>query len=48
MKSIAEEKTMTTKELAETLGVDVRTVNGTVERLLESTFQKVCCGWKRK
>lgn len=34
------EKTMTTKELAETLGVDVRTVNGTVERLLENTFQK--------
>lgn len=34
------EKTMTTKELAEVLGVDVRTVNGAVERLLESTFQK--------
>ena len=33
MKSIAEEKTMTTKELAETLGVDVDTVNLTVNRL---------------
>jgi len=36
-----EEKKMTTKELAEVLGVDVRTVNGTVERLLESTSQKL-------
>ena len=32
-------QTVTTKELAEMLGVDVRTVNGTVERLLESTSQ---------
>lgn len=34
------EPRVTTKVLAETLGVDVRTVNETVERLLESTFQK--------
>lgn len=34
------EKTMTTKELAEVLGVDVKTVNNTVERLLGSTSQK--------
>ena len=34
------EPRVTTKELAETLGVDVRTVNETVERLLEGTFQK--------
>lgn len=34
------EQIVTTKELAKILGVDVRTVNETVERLLESTFQK--------
>lgn len=34
------EKVMTTKELAETLGVDVKTVNNSVERLLGNTFQK--------
>lgn len=34
------EKVMTTKELADTLGVDVKTVNNTVERLLGNTFQK--------
>ena len=33
-------KCMTTKQLAEVLGVDVRTVNNAVERLLGSTFQK--------
>lgn len=31
---------LTTKELADTLGVDVKTVNNTVERLLGNTFQK--------
>jgi phage antirepressor YoqD-like protein/predicted transcriptional regulator len=36
-----DKKTVTTKELAQTLGVDVRTVNETVERLLDSTFQKL-------
>lgn len=34
------EKTMTTKELAEVLGVDVKTVNNAVDRLLGSTSQK--------
>lgn len=34
------EKAVTTKELAEVLGVDVKTVNNTIERLLGSTFQK--------
>ena len=36
-----DKKTVTTRELAQTLGVDVRTVNETVERLLNSTFQKL-------
>lgn len=34
------ETVLTTKELADTLGVDVKTVNNTVERLLGNTFQK--------
>lgn len=34
------ETLVTTKQLADVLGVDVRTINGTVERLLESTCQK--------
>lgn len=37
----AKEQFVTTKELAEVLGVDVRTINATVERLLECTFQKL-------
>lgn len=31
---------ITTKELAKALGVDIKTVNNTVERLLGNTFQK--------
>lgn len=37
---VSVERTMTTKELAEALGVDVSTVNKTVDRLLGSTSQK--------
>ena len=32
---------ITTKELAKALGVDIKTVNNTVERLLGNTFLKV-------